>query len=173
MKDNLTLIEPCEEMRDEFAAFAAAFADVGEDGIPGAGGVSVDSFDESLLRACQHARGENVGERVPASTHWLVRDGEIIGTCNLRYELNDMFRESGGHVGYSVRPGERCKGYGTWMLRWMLDRARELGISRAMVTCDQNNLASAGVIERNGGVLEYEGPVSAHDGILKRYWIEL
>ena len=50
-------------------------------------------------------------------------------------------------------PPLRGKGYGTQMLRFALEKARALGIERALVTCDDNNIASARVIENNGGKL--------------------
>ena len=40
-------------------------------------------------------------------------------------------------------------------------------IDRVLVTCDDTNLASATVIERNGGVLE------DIRGVKRRYWIDL
>ena len=40
------------------------------------------------------------------------------------------------------------------MLRAVLPMARELGIDRALVTCDHDNVASRKVIEACGGQLE-------------------
>ena len=34
----------------------------------------------------------------------------------LRHCFNDYLERYGGHIGYSVRPDERRKGYAAWML---------------------------------------------------------
>jgi predicted acetyltransferase len=57
------------------------------------------------------------------------------------------------------------------MLRQSFPLARDLGIDRLLVTCDETNLASRAVIERCGGVLEDARP--RDDGITRRYWIAL
>ena len=99
-------------------------------------------------------------------------DSKIVGTINIRYKLNDYLLRIGGHIGYGIRPSERCKGYATKMLALALEKCRELGIDKALVTCDKDNLGSAKTIINNGGVLENEYTES--DGnIVQRYWIIL
>jgi predicted acetyltransferase len=84
---------------------------------------------------------------------------------SIRHELNDWLREVGGHIGYDVRRSRRREGHATAMLRAALVVAHDLGIERALLTCDDDNLASRLVIERNGGVLE-----GTRAGKL-RYWV--
>ena len=61
-------------------------------------------------------------------------------------------------------------GYATEILRQSLIVARAGGVGRALVTCDDDNVGSATVIEANGGVLE---DVIDVDGVpLRRYWID-
>ena len=64
--------------------------------------------------------------------------------------------EGHGQVGYCVRPSERRKAYGTRMLAMLLEKAAEVGIDEALLTTRQDNLASQGVIENNGGRLVSE-----------------
>ncbi|MBQ4382316.1 MAG: GNAT family N-acetyltransferase [Oscillospiraceae bacterium] len=112
--------------------------------------------------------------KVPALTYFFVReeDGKIIGMVNIRLALNGFLRSWGGHIGYSVRPTERRRGYGTELLRQALQVCGRVCIGRVLVTCDKSNPASAGVIKNCGGALEDEIPQP--DGeILQRYWIEL
>lgn len=92
---------------------------------------------------------------VPALTYFFVReeDGRILGMANLRLALNDFLRTEGGHIGYSIRPTERRKGYGTRMLQEALKVYDRLSIPEVLVTCDRENLASAGVIKNCGGEL--------------------
>ena len=110
---------------------------------------------------------------MPASTYWLVRDGRVLAVSNLRHDLNDFLRHEGGHIGYSVRPSERGKGYATLMVKLVLKKAKQLGLERVLITCDKDNVASAKVIQKNGGTLECE-TMSKRRGKMKQlYWIEL
>ena len=102
---------------------------------------------------------------------WVVEDDSYLGTVALRHELTDFLLGSGGHVGYSIRPGARRRGLATWALARTLEYARDLGLTRVLVTCDPDNTASARTIERNGGQLEDTRDTS--DGRKRRYWIAL
>lgn len=97
-------------------------------------------------------------------------DGVVVGRSSLRFELNDFLRTLGGHIGYAVRPQFRGRGYAKEILRQSVELLRDRGISPALVTCDDDNLASARVIEANGGVLEGIVPGVA-DIPKRRYWI--
>jgi predicted acetyltransferase len=57
-------------------------------------------------------------------------------------------KQEGGHIGYSIRASERGKGYGTKMLKMVLPKVKELEIDRALITCDDTNIASQKVIEK-------------------------
>lgn len=57
------------------------------------------------------------------------------------------------------------------MLFMALPIAKELGIDRALVTCDKNNPASAKTILRCGGVLEDERLENSE--LVQRYWITI
>lgn len=50
-----------------------------------------------------------------------------------------------------------------------------LGLSRVLITCDDDNYGSARVIEKNGGVLQDKitNKIDGVDVITRRYWIEL
>jgi predicted acetyltransferase len=119
-------------------------------------------------------RGQGVPAQHVAST-FLVGDvdGEIIGRVSVRHELTEFLRKVGGHIGYGVLPMQRGKGHATEMLRQALDVARDRGLPRVLVTCDESNLASRKVIERCGGALDsvYTGPEVSEPKL--RFWIDL
>ena len=102
---------------------------------------------------------------VPATELWWVEGDEFLGRTSIRHRLTPMLLEIGGHIGYDVRPSARRRGHATAMLGQALDVARELGIERALITCNVDNVGSRTVIERNGGVLEDE-----REGKL-RFWV--
>jgi predicted acetyltransferase len=109
--------------------------------------------------------------RVRASYFWVVEAGSYLGAITLRHELTDFLLRAGGHIGYSIRPCARRRGLATWALGSVLPEARGIGLDRVLVTCRDDNLASARAIEKNGGVLE---DVRATElGRTRRYWIAL
>lgn len=102
---------------------------------------------------------------VPWTELWMAVDGEYVGRISVRHELTELLLTWGGHVGYSVRPSARRRGYASRALAMMLPVAAGLGIDPVLVTCDTDNEASRRTIERNGGVYE-----DTREGKL-RYWV--
>lgn len=135
--------------------------------------------------AVEKAAKERVGEGlpegwVPATTLWLVDGEKFIGRVNIRHWLVPHLMQFGGHIGYMIRPAERGKGYGRLQLALALDYCREhlrdvLDGNKVLVTCDDDNIRSARVIEANGGVLEnkVENFEFGRHILTRRYWIEL
>lgn len=95
---------------------------------------------------------------------WVEGD-RVLGRLNLRHDLTEYLLEQGGHIGYVVRPSERRRGHASAMLRAALPLAGDLGLPRVLITCDDDNEASARVIEACGGVLEDVR------GDKRRYWV--
>jgi predicted acetyltransferase len=105
-------------------------------------------------------------------TYWWIVEGEVVlGAIALRHELNDFLLRAGGHIGYGIRPSARRRDLARWALGEVLARARTHGLDRVLITCADDNLASARVIEHHGGV-----PEDVRDtelGRTRRYWIAL
>jgi predicted acetyltransferase len=111
--------------------------------------------------------------KVPFSVLWLAEGDEFIGEASIRHELNAHLLKEGGHVGYGIRPSRQRRGYGRLILALALEQCRRLGLNRVLLTCDDRNLASARIIEANGGALENVIADPAGRGALRRYWISL
>jgi len=173
---NLTLTVLTPELHDALLEMAAEYHAAGEERYTYASpDMSWEDFTALLQRLDEDARGEDItAGRSPQTSYWLVRDGQhIIGSSRLRNPLTPLLEREGGHIGYDIRPSERGKGYGTLILTLTLEKARELGLERVLVTCDDDNLASARIIEKNGGVLMNKVLSDETGELVRRYWIEL
>ncbi|MBK8321522.1 MAG: GNAT family N-acetyltransferase [Betaproteobacteria bacterium] len=92
--------------------------------------------------------------RLPGYLLWMW-DGEFCGAISLRWQPGTLALPAYvlGHIGYSVVPWKRGRGYAKAALRQMLVHARDEGLSHVEITTDLDNHASRRVIEANGGVL--------------------
>ena len=111
---------------------------------------------------------------VPQTTLWLVDDNHFYGELHLRHQLNDKLLVCGGTIGYGIRWSKRGLGYGKYMLKLGLDYCKNvLDIRKAMITCNDDNFASEGVMLANGAVFG-EKVTDPDDGrILKKYWVNI
>lgn len=172
----LKLIEPTTEYAEQIRAYREEFLRSG-DSMDGTGGLGRfedprDWIDHSAR--CKDPRTVPP-DRVPATQYMLLRekDRKIVGMIQIRHCLNAYLERYGGHIGYSVAPGERRKGYAALMLKTALAACRELGIGKVLITCDRGNEGSRRTILKNGG--RYESAVfEPEEGVtLERYWIDL
>ena len=111
---------------------------------------------------------------VPSNVYLAVRtsDEKIVGIIDLRHHINHpILGLWGGHMGYTVRPDERGKGYAKEMLRLNLQNCRDRGMDKVMITCSRDNAASEKTILANGGMFEKE--ICVDGRYVKRYWITL
>lgn len=100
-------------------------------------------------------------------------DSKILGSIQIRHEMDEFKRLYSGHIGYSVRPSERRKGYATRILKFAVDYCRTLGIKDINISCMTDNEASRRTILANGG--KYRDTIHFHsdqlDIDLERYLI--
>lgn len=129
------------------------------------------SWAEYLARLEADRRGELFGDDGVAATFLVAEvEGTIVGRSSIRHALNDFLAHEGGHIGYAVRPAFRRRGYATATLQQSLVIARALGVTDVLVTCDDDNVGSAVVIERCGGLLD--SLATSRSGTpIRRYWI--
>lgn len=133
--------------------------------------VALTNIEEyfALADGLREGRGP-IPNLVPSDVFWIEADGKLAGTVKVRYELNAILMVRGGNIGYSVRPSARGRGLAQSGLRLALDVLHERAISKALLTCDDDNAASAHIIEKAGG--QRIEDVTLENGTLeRRYWV--
>ena len=172
--------KPSMERKEEIIEFLDEFAIYGSD-INGSGGLDriykCYTFEEALDRCLKMEDAEYAkkGGKCQSRTFLLIRedDNKIVGTINVRWNLNKELLEFGGHIGYSIRPTERRKGYNKINLYLGMIEAKKVGLERVMLDCDANNIASDKTLKALGGTLE-RSEIDPSDGILTNvYWFNV
>ena len=163
----IKLVVPCEKY---LRSYTQAYDEYSAAGI--------STYGMTDPRACNifekyenYRMGRNLKpDRVPSDCYWLVEEENeyFIGEIHIRHCLNEALSLCGGHIGYVIRYGEWGNGYGTKMLAMALKKAKEMGIENVLITCNDSNLASARVMEKNGCILHDK--VQTDHGLIRRYW---
>lgn len=170
----IILLRPTDQYEEQVMSYKEEMSRNGDSFDGCAGLEEVQTYDEWLdFEGRDKAKGY-----VPSDVFLAVRleDNSVVGIMNFRHYLTESLLKYGGHIGYSVRPSERRKGYASEMLRLVLDICREFGETKVLLTCDKDNEASRRTILKNGGVLENEVVETegiGDSGITQRYWITL
>lgn len=172
--EDLILINPTVEYLNEIGDYRQEFFDT-DSSFDGCGLLRKNEPKEWLKKVEEYSQIEACPENWVVTTQFIcVRrsDGRIVGMIQLRHCLNEYLEKYGGHIGYSVRPSERRKGYAKFMLKECLSYAKnQVGLDSVMISCKDSNEASRRTILSQGGV--YENTVfNPDEGVrLERYWI--
>ena len=170
------LTRPTIEYASQIAEYRQEFLDAG-DSMDGTGPLRRVENPEEYIRICEEYENPQTvpSQLVPATQFLFIRrsDDKLVGMLQVRHRFNDYLEKYAGHIGYSVRPSERRKGYAKEMLKMTLPVCRELGLDKVLITCIDGNIGSEKTILANGGV--YESTVhEPNDNVdLKRFWITL
>ena len=173
-REILALVKPSMDFSRQIEDFriASLAADKGMSGTGGLNNLSVPAWLALLERKTMP---ETCPEGLVCDSVFLcVRecDKALVGMINIRHRLNGYLLNYGGHVGYSIHPLHRCKGYAKEQLRLGLLQCGELGINPVMLACEPWNAASRAVILSQGGQFE-DARVNPDGKTLERYWIHL
>ena len=172
--ETLYLAKPSLAWKEEILAYKQAFT--GEHLNGGSHLQQMDNFEEWLEHVENEASPATCRpNRAPSSTFICIReqDKKMVGICNIRHHLNQEFLvHIAGHIGYSIHPNERRKGYAKEQLALALQEAKTLGINRVLITAADWNIGSQKTILANGGVYE-DTRIDPDDGDrMLRYWIK-
>ena len=100
-----------------------------ENEIAGDGGLDrIRDFDKWLEKVQNDLSIDTIDkDRIPATLYLTIRksDKKIVGNLQIRHFLNEKLLNYGGHIGDSVRPSERRKGYATEQIRLALKKMEE------------------------------------------------
>lgn len=175
--ENLILVPPTLDYLRDIERFRREIAEAGDtDSFAGCSGLeNYCRVEDWIEYVYLNQFPENVPDgHVPSNVYLALRetDQKIVGIIDLRHHIeHPILGIWGGHIGYTVRPDERGKGYAVEMLRLNLENCRKRGLKKIMITCSPDNPASERTILANGGV--YEKTVEVDGELIKRYWIEL
>lgn len=148
---NLCLVPPAERWRP---TFLDGLHELRAEGLPwwSPAFTALAESDFAAFVAQKLADARRPGPPPPKTHLWAIWGERFVGRISVFHTLDDTLRQEGGHIGYDTVPSYRGQGVAGEMLRQALPVARALGLRAALLTCDDTNVASIRVIERNGGV---------------------
>ena len=169
----IQLVPPTEGNLDQVWDYRRECLDAGSR-MDGCGPMHFDDPKEWLDHVIRYTDPATLPEGKVLATQFLAvrkSDGKLVGMIQVRHYFNEYLEKYAGHIGYSVRPCERRKGYAKEMLRLALPYCKGLGLDRVLISCEVNNEGSRRTILSNGGVYESTVHEPGENIDLERYWI--
>ena len=137
-------------------------------------GITYETWLEDVIKT-QDKEYAEIKKEGPSSTYFMVReeDNKIVGMVNIRHYLDRIARQLGGHIGGSIRPSERGKGYSEVLLYLALLECNKLGIDDVMIDCEKINIKSERAIIAIGGEFEREFYYQPRKTVIRNYWVNV
>lgn len=139
-EDDYTDIERIEEYNKEYTSFYPDF-------IPF---VTKENFNDFLSDVENKKEGINNGG-LKEIFYFAIEDNKIVGHGSIRLnpEINDEVYNYSGHIMYGVVPSKRRQGYGTRILKLLLEEAKKHNLYEVIITCNESNIGSNKIIINN------------------------
>jgi len=150
----LKLVRPHEKYKDSYLRAAAEYKQVGM-----FVNVDIQEAKEDFSKFVKKIRNRKYGKDLPPTypqpeiEYWLVDEETFIGRVGIRPQLSNKQKKKIGHIGISIRPSKRKKGYGLKGLKIALKKARSEGLNKVLLICKKSNKASQKIIKKIGGEL--------------------
>lgn len=114
-------------------------------------------FPEWCRRQYEYSNGQHLpAGYVPQSIYWLYVDGKPVGIGKIRWKLTESSREAGGSIGFAIAKKYRGRGYGTLLLKCLIDTAKAGNCAEILATVAKYNYASKSIMEKCNGKLVRE-----------------
>ena len=172
----MKLVEPAAKYAQQILAYRKEFLDRG-DSMDGTGALRRMDDPQDWIQYSNRCKDPSTVPQglVVATQYLFVReeDEKIVGMIQIRHYFSPYLEKFGGHIGYSVAPSERRKGYAAQMLKMALPKCKELGIDKVLITCNCDNEGSKRTILKNGGIYESTVYEPNEKAAVERYWIHL
>jgi len=130
-----------------------------------------DNFDQFLKHVEKAKNGIN-NNGVKEVFYFAIENDKIVGHGSIRINPElDKNINMYGHIMYGVVPSKRKKGYGTIICKLLVEKAKEYGIEKIIISCNSDNLASSLIIQKNHGEL-FESVNDSEGNLINRYLIK-
>ncbi|MDO5294407.1 MAG: GNAT family N-acetyltransferase [bacterium] len=174
MQERTVFVKPSLEYKRDAIRFMDECLEL--DGVVhGGGGLDICStYEKWLIFLQQKQSKETVPEGYVVSETWFAvpeNDDKIIGIVDIRKELNEKLSWGGGNIGLAVRPHMRGEGHGKELLSMALERCKELGMGKVLLTCEEENLRAAKTILSCKAIEEINAEAMAEG--FRRFWVTM
>lgn len=176
-EDELLFIEPSMTFADEITAYRQEMLDEGSsfDGCFSMKRMPdpMEYIDYCIGWANPNRAADEHGAWGNVLMVFRKSDMKMVGCMQVHNVLTQRMKDFTGHVGYSVRPSERRKGYAKRMLARALEFLTAFGFKEVYVSCEPTNIASRKTIVANGGEYIETKYLECDNVNLERYRIRI